>query len=54
MSAEYMKVIEDKVCHKVLKKMEAIADAEGSLTSQDLDNLKDGAKVLWYLKELCK
>lgn len=54
MSAEYMKVVHEKVCHKVLKKMEAIADSEGSLTSQDLDNLKDAAKTLWYLKELDK
>lgn len=54
MSVEYMKVVHEKVCHKVLKKMEAIADAEGSLTSQDLDNLKDAAKTLWYMKELDK
>lgn len=54
MCSEYVKVVHEKVCHKVLKKMEAIADSEGSLTSQDLDNLKDAAKTLWYLKELDK
>lgn len=54
MSAEWIKVVHEKVCHKILKKMEKIADQESDLTSQDLDNLKDAAKTLWYLKELSK
>lgn len=54
MCSEYVKVVPEKVRHKVLKKMEAIADSEGSLTSQDLDNLKDAAKTLWYLQEMAK
>lgn len=53
-SNEYMKVVHEKICHKIVKKMEKIADQEGDFSSQDLDNLKDGAKVLWYMKECTK
>ncbi len=54
MENERMKALHEKTCHEVMKKMERIVAKDGELTSQDLDNLKDGAKVLWYLKECAK